>query len=347
MSKNWKPTRVLITGIGGSGGSYLAEHIAEANPDVEIHGISRWHSTTTMENLGEIRDRVTVHEADLVDFPSILAVLRQVRPDAIFHLAAHANVRTSYITPTIVLSNNIVGTVNLLEGVRAASLDPVVQICSTSEVYGQVDPAHVPIREDTPLRPASPYAVSKAAQDLLGWTYFTSYQMRIVRTRMFSYINPRRTDLFATSFAKQVAWIEQGLQGELIHGNLDSVRTMIDVRDAMRAYWEAILHCQPGEVYNIGGTTIVTVGEVLERLMAMSRVAIRTRSDPNLLRPADVTLQIPNVDKFVQETGWQPAYTFEESLTNLLEYWRDKAKYALQRRDARRRERVQGARDAR
>jgi len=164
---------------------------------------------------------------------------------------------------------------------------------------------------------------------------------------MFSYINPRRTDLFATSFAKQVAWIEQGLQGELIHGNLDSVRPMIDVRDAMRAYWEAILHCQPGEVYNIGGTTIVTVGEVLERLMAMSRVAIRTRSDPNLLRPADVTLQIPNVDKFVQETGWQPAYTFEESLTNLLEYWRDKAKYALQRRDARRRERVQGARDAR
>ena len=270
-----------------------------------------------------------------------------MRPDAIFHLAAHANVRTSYITPTIVLSNNIVGTVNLLEGVRAASLDPVVQICSTSEVYGQVDPAHVPIREDTPLRPASPYAVSKAAQDLLGWTYFTSYQMRIVRTRMFSYINPRRTDLFATSFAKQVAWIEQGLQGELMHGNLDSVRTMIDVRDAMRAYWEAILHCQPGEVYNIGGTTIVTVGEVLERLMAMSRVAIRTRSDPNLLRPADVTLQIPNVDKFVQETGWQPAYTFEESLTNLLEYWRDKAKYALQRRDARRRERVQGARDAR
>ncbi len=334
MSDSWAPSRVLITGIGGSGGSYLAEYVARAHPTVEIHGISRWHSTTTFDNLSALRDRLVAHEADLLDFPSVLAVMKRVRPDAIFHLAAHANVRASFVTPTTVLTNNIIGTANLLEAVRAVPLDPVIQVCSTSEVYGQVDPSDVPIKEETPMRPASPYAVSKAAQDLLGWTYFASYKMRIVRTRMFSYLNPRRTDLFATSFAKQVAWIERGLASELVHGNLDSVRTMIDVRDAMRAYWEAILHCRPGEAYNIGGTTTVTVGEVLERLVAMSHVPIPTRCDPSLLRPADVTLQIPSVEKFGRETAWQPVHTFDESLGYLLQYWRNEAMLHAQRRDA-------------
>lgn len=323
-------TRVLITGIAGSGGSYLAEHIVNNHPEVEVHGIARWHSTTTRDNLSAIRDRVSVHEADLMDFGSVLAVLQEVQPDAIFHLAAHANVRASFITPSTVLSNNIIGTSNLFEAVRLARLDPVIQLASTSEVYGQVDPEYVPIKEDAPLRPASPYAVSKIAQDMLGRVYFVSYKMRIIRTRMFAYLNPRRTDLFATSFAKQVAWIERGLQKEIVHGNLDSVRTLIDVRDAMRAYWKATLHCRPGEVYNIGGMTTMTVGEFLERLIALSDVPIPTRCDPHLLRPADVTLQIPCVDKFVRETGWQPVYTFKESLADLLAYWRREADKAAQ-----------------
>ena len=329
MSEDRTIRRALITGIAGSGGSYLAEYIVNNQPDVEVHGISRWHSTTT-DNLGAIHDKVTVHEADLMDFGSVLAVLQEVQPDAIFHLAAHANVRASFITPNAVLSNNILGTSNLFEAVRLARLDAIIQLCSTSEVYGKVDPKDVPIREDTPLRPASPYAVSKVAQDLLGWSYFVSYKMRIIRTRMFTYLNPRRTDLFATAFAKQVAWIERGLQRELVHGNLDSVRTIIDVRDAMRAYWEAILHCQPGEVYNIGGTTTMTVGKFLERLIALSDLPIPTRCATHLLRPADVTLQIPCVDKFVQETGWQPAYIFEESLADLLAHWRREADKAAQ-----------------
>lgn len=322
MSDDRVIRRVLITGITGSGGSYLAEHTINHHPKVEVHGISRWHSTTASDNLSAVRDKVRVHEADLMDFGSVLAVLQEVQPDAIFHLAAHANVRTSFITPNSVLSNNIIGTSNLFEAVRLLRLDPIIQLCSTSEVYGQVDPEYVPIKEDTPMRPASPYAVSKAAQDLLGWTYFVSYKMRIIRTRMFAYLNPRRTDLFATSFAKQVAWIERGLQKELVHGNLDSVRTLIDVRDAMRAYWEAILHCQPGEAYNIGGQTSMTVGEFLGRLVGLSDVPIPTRCDQDLLRPADVTLQIPCVDKFVHATGWRPVYTFEESLADLLEHWR-------------------------
>lgn len=316
--------RVLITGIRGSGGSYLAEYVVANHPDVEVHGISRWHSTTT-DYLSAVSDRVTVHEADLMDFSSVLSVLQDTQPDAIFHLAAHANVRASFVTPNTVLSNNILGTGNLFEAVRLARLDPIIQLCSTSEVYGLVDSKAVPITEDVPLRPVSPYAVSKVAQDLLGWTYFLSYNMRIIRTRMFTYLNPRRTDLFATAFAKQVAWIERGLQKELMHGNLDSVRTIIDVRDAMRAYWEAILLCKPGEVYNIGGTTSMTVGEFLERLVVLSDVPIPRRCSSHLLRPADVTLQIPCVDKFVEATGWQPVHTFEESLAELLAHWRREA----------------------
>jgi len=321
--------RVLITGIAGSGGSYLAEYILEHHPEVEVHGIARWRSNTAQNNLGAIYDRVIVHESDLMDFGSVLSVLQEVHPDVIFHLAAHANVRVSFITPFSVLSNNILSTSNLFEAIKLARLDPIVQLCSTSEVYGQVDPKDIPIKEDAPLRPASPYAVSKVAEDLLGGTYFVSYQMRIIRTRMFAYLNPRRPDLFATSFAKQVAWIERGLQKELVHGNLDSVRTLIDVRDAMRAYWEAILYCRPGEVYNIGGTTAMTVGEFLERLIALSNVPIPTRCAPSLLRPADVTLQIPCVDKFERETGWKPMYIFEESLQALLSYWRTEADRAV------------------
>jgi GDPmannose 4,6-dehydratase/GDP-4-dehydro-6-deoxy-D-mannose reductase len=318
--------RVLITGITGSGGSYLAEHIVHRHPEVEVHGLSRWHSATTSDNLAAIRGRVHVHEADLMDLSSVLALMAEVKPDAIFHLAAHANVRTSFITPHAVLANNILGTSNLFEAVRLVRLDPIIQLCSTSEVYGQVDPKHVPITEDCPIRPASPYAVSKVAQDLLGGSYWMSYQMRIIRTRMFAYLNPRRTDLFATSFARQVAWIEQGLQNnELVHGNLDSVRTLIDVRDAMRAYWEAIVWCDPGEVYNIGGATTMTVGEFLETLVALAKVKIQTRCDPSLLRPADVTLQVPSVEKFIQATGWKPEISFEQSVSDLLAYWRREA----------------------
>lgn len=318
----------LITGIGGSGGSYLAEYIVAHHPEVKVHGFARWHSST-QDNLQNLRGKVAVHEVDLNDFGSVIAALQEVKPDAIFHLAAHANVRASFITPQTVLSNNILGTSNLFEAVRIAKLDPLIQLCSTSEVYGQVQPHEVPIREEQPMRPASPYAVSKVAQDLLGYTYFVAYKMRIVRTRMFAYLNPRRTDLFATSFARQVARIEVGLQKELTHGNLESVRTIVDVRDAMRAYWEALLHCKPGEAYNIGGTATMTVGEVLKRLIAMAKKPIPTRQDPALLRPADVTLQIPNVERFTAATGWKPQYSFDESLTHLLEYWRRRAAMEL------------------
>lgn len=324
MNKSRTFKTVLITGIGGSGASYLAEYIVRNHPNVSVHGISRWHSTT-VDNLKDIRNSLTLHETDLTDMVSLIEVLRKVKPDAIFNLASYANVLTSFKTPLSVMHNNVTGTHNLLEAVRILGLKSLIQHCSTSEVYGQVDPKHVPITEEAPLRPASPYAVSKTAQDLLCFTYYTSYKLPIIRTRMFTYLNPRRTDIFASIFAKQVARIEQGLQKVLVHGNLDSIRTMIDVRDAMRAYWEAMLYCEPGEVYNIGGKTTMKVGDFLEKLISLSTVPIPTRLDPNLLRPADVTLQIPSAKKFIKATKWKPKYTFEESMKFVLDYWRQQA----------------------
>jgi GDP-4-dehydro-6-deoxy-D-mannose reductase len=336
--------RVLITGITGSGGSYLAEYILRQHPEVEVHGIARWHATSRYRDL--FGDRVVLHECDLLDMGSVLGALERAQPDGIFHLAAYANVRASFDTPGVALENNILGTSNLFEAVRRLRLDPLIQLCSTSEVYGQVDPEDVPIREDAPLRPVSPYAVSKTAQDLLGGAYFAAYGMRIIRTRMFAYLNPRRTDLAITAFARQVAWIEEGLQRELVHGNLDSVRTFVDVRDAMRAYWEALRHCRPGEVYNIGGTAAVTVRECLERLVALARVPIPTRVDPALIRPKDVTLQIPCVDKFRTATGWEPRISFEDSLVHLLEHWRREARREAGREAPNGVEAVQSLKDA-
>jgi GDP-4-dehydro-6-deoxy-D-mannose reductase len=314
--------KALITGITGSGGSYLADYLVENQPQVEIHGISRWHSTSSHRNVAHFGDRVRFHECDLADFSAVFTVLKAVKPDVIFHLASHANVRASFTNPLSVLSNNVMGTANLFEAVRLNELDPVIQLCSTSEVYGQVNQDEIPISEDNALRPSSPYAVSKVTQDLLGLSYFRSYGMKIIRTRMFAYLNPRRSDLFATSFALQVARIEKGLQKELLHGNLESVRTIIDVRDAMEAYWMAALRCKPGEAYNIGGQMTITVGEFLRMLKILARVEIPTRQDPALLRPSDVTLQIPCTEKFEAATGWKPTYSFEDSVKHLLEHCR-------------------------
>jgi len=323
MNNNIK--KVLITGIGGSGGSYLADYILANHQEIEVHGISRWHSTSQVNNLYD-NSKVQIHQSDLNDFSSLYEVIKLIKPDYIFHLAAYANVRASFTNPSTVLTNNIISTSNLFEVIRLLNLDPVIQLCSTSEVYGQVDKKYIPIKEETPIRPSSPYAVSKVAQDLLGYTYFISYGLKIVRTRMFTYLNPRRSDLFASAFARQIARIELGFQKKLYHGNLNSIRTLLDVRDAMEAYWLALMHCKSGEVYNIGGTHTVSVGDFLDLLRKKSSSNIVTELDPKLLRPSDVTLQIPDSSKFISETGWKEKYSVEESIDFLLEYWRKKIK---------------------
>ena len=309
--------RALITGISGSGGSYLAEHIIKTR-DWDVCGFSRWRSG----NKGHAPREAKLREVDLNDVSSILRGLLWAQPHYIFHLASHANVRASFDVPLAVLQNNIMGTANLLEAMRLWGSTATLLMCSSSEVYGQVREEETPIRETQALRPASPYAVSKVTQDLLARTYWLNYKLPVIRTRMFSYFNPRRADLFSTSFARQIVAIERGEQAELLHGNLDSVRTMLDVRDAMEAYCAAIEKCTPGEVYNIGGESTCTVGQILDYLCKRSTARIPYRADTALLRPTDVTLQIPDAEKFIVSTGWGANYTLEQSIDHLLAHCR-------------------------
>ena len=310
--------RAFITGIAGSGGSYLAEHILDNVPGVEVGGTSRWHSTTTPRNLNRIKDKIDLFSCDLTDLGRITRILDQYRPDVIFHIASLANVRDSFDNPIAVINNNINITLNLLEAVRIlkeqSDYNPVIQLCSTSEVYGDVDPDNVPINESCPIQPVNPYASSKLCQDNLGLVYYKSFGLNIIRTRMFTYLNARRTDLFATAFAKQIVEIEKGEKDILRHGNLESVRTLIDVRDAADSYWIAAAAGIPGEVYNIGGEYPVKVGEFLEQLKNFSSVEIKSEVNPDLLRPVDVTLQIPDCTKFRDHTGWKPKYKLAESV---------------------------------
>lgn len=308
--------RHLVTGARGSGGSYMCEYLAGLGE--KVSGLARWHTSRSVED----KPDYPIYECDLLDLHGLMRVIKSARPDCIYHLASHANVRASFDNPSAVLRNNIDCTLNLLEAVRRINRFITVLICSSSEVYGQVNDAGCGISENFPLAPVSPYAVSKLTQDALGYAWFKSYMLNVIRTRAFTYLNPRRADLFATSFAMQVARIEKGKQEVLTHGNLDSVRTMVDVRDIMRAYHLAAVCGEPGEVYNIGGTNTMSVSQFLDVLIDKAAVPIPTQQDPKLTRPADVTLQIPDCRAFRERTGWEPEIPFEESVDHLLEHCR-------------------------
>ena len=315
--------KVLITGITGMVGSHLAEYLVSSFPETEVHGLVRWRSP--LRNIQKILPRITLHQGDLRDLNSLVLLLREVQPDRIHHLAAQSYVDMSFVAPADTLSSNIIGTVNLMDAVRIVGINPRIHICSSSEVYGQVRPDEVPITESTPLRPASPYAVSKVGEDLIAFQYGISYRLDLVRTRMFTHTGPRRGDVFAeSSFARQIAEIELNRQtGPVRVGNLDSVRTLADVRDAVRAYKLLLDKCPAGEVYNIGGKETMTVGDILETLKSLARVPIKHVVDPARLRPSDVTLQIPDTSKFHGATGWEPEIPALQTLRDLLDYQRD------------------------
>lgn len=318
-------TKVLITGITGFVGSHLADYLLENHADtVEVYGMKRWRSPK--ENIAHCIDKLKLYDADLRDLGSLLKMLDEIKPDMIFHLAAQSYVSTSYIAPTDTMENNVVGTTNLLEAIHILKQDPLIHVCSSSEVYGQVRPEDVPITEDCPFRPASPYAASKCGEDMIAFMYHTAYKQRIIRTRMFTHTGPRRGEVFVLSaFTKQIARIEKGKQEPVLRvGNLDSVRTWADVRDTVRAYWLMMQKCPAGEVYNIGGNITMTVRDMLDNLLKITtyKGKIEVVVDPKLLRPADVTLQIPSVEKFKKATGWEPKISFEQTMKDTLEYWR-------------------------
>lgn len=317
--------KALVTGITGFVGSHLADLLLKK--DVEIIGLTRWRSPK--ENILHLIDQVTLEHGDLVDLPSLLSILDKHRPDVVFHLAAQSYVPYSFRAPIATLEANIIGTCNLLEAIKVLrndKFDPIVHICSSSEVYGQVREDEVPIKEDNPFRPASPYAVSKVGEDMLALQYWLSWGIRTIRTRLFTHSGPRRGDVFVVSnFAKQIAEIEAGKRDPVISvGNLDSIRTFMDVRDAVKAYWLLVNNCPAGEVYNVGGNITMTIGEMLDKLMRLStRKNIEVRVDPERLRPSDVTLQIPCTDKFRSVTKWEPEIDFDTTLEDTLNFWRN------------------------
>jgi GDP-4-dehydro-6-deoxy-D-mannose reductase len=340
-------------------GSFLAEYLADQHPEVEVFGTFRWRSK--LDNLQQLRARgrlnvldegqrvtdgetlrrftqpgkVTMVDCELQDASAVRHVIRAVRPDKVFHLAAQSFVPTSWTAPAATLHNNVTSQVNLHEAIREARLDPVVHVAGSSEEYGLVYPDEAPIKESNPLRPLSPYAVSKVTQETLAIQYFRSYAQRCIVTRGFNHTGPRRGQVFATSsFAKQIAEIEAGLREPVIQvGDLESRRDWTDTRDMVRAYWLATERGTPGEVYNVGRGTCMRVGDMLDILLSHARVQIGKEQDPTRMRPSDVQLLWANVDKFKAATGWEPTIPFVQTMADLLEYWRERVR-ALSRETA-------------
>jgi GDP-4-dehydro-6-deoxy-D-mannose reductase len=316
--------RVLITGITGFAGSHLAEYILAEHPGVRVCGFVRWRSR--MDNILSIQGKVELHEADLKDIVSLKKALAEIKPDRIFHLAAQSFVPTSWKLPAETFAINAVGQVNLFEAVLDLKLDPKIQVAGSSEEYGQVYPDEIPMKETNPLRPLSPYAVSKVAQDLLAYQYHKSYGLRTVRTRGFNHTGPRRGDVFVTSnFAKQIAEIEKGKRPPVLSvGNLDARRDFTDVRDVVRAYWLAAEKGEDGEAYNIGSGKAMAMKEMLDKLLALTKVDVKIQVDPARLRPSDVPILLSDSSKFMTLTGWKPRIPLDRTFKDLLDYWRER-----------------------
>lgn len=335
-------TKALITGITGMVGSHLTDFLLE-NSDWDIYGVCRWRSPLdNVEHLFERvnkKDRVFFQYGDLNDEVSLMKLVNEIKPNYIFHLAAQSYPLTSFTAPIDTLNTNILGTCRLLEAVRFEreknkDYNPVIHICASSEVFGKIPAEKKPetgIHEECQFHPASPYAISKVGTDLLGRYYAEAYGMRVMTTRMFTHTGPRRGDVFHEStFAKQIAMIEAGMiEPKVMVGNLKSLRTYADVRDAVRAYYMLVTKNPiPGEYYNIGGSYTCEVGETLSTLISYStrKDDIEIVIDPERLRPIDADLQIPDCRKFKEHTGWEPEISFETTMKDLLNYWRKRCK---------------------
>ena len=318
---NRKFKKCFITGITGSGGSYLCETILEKDKNIKIFGTYR--SEKKLNKLieilnGNLHKRVTFIKLNLKNKNKLKQSLKKIKPDLIYNLAFNADVRKSFDMPEEIMTNNYLITVNLLESVRLLKLKSLIITCSSSEVYGNVSKKETPIKEGQPMRPVSPYAVSKAFQDLISQVYYKSYGLNIIITRMFSYTNARIKNLFMSAFANQIAKIERGEIKQLKHGNLNSVRCFQDIDDAMNAYWLVAKYGIIGKIYNIGGNTIISVRSYLDELMKLAKTKIITKTEKKLFRPVDVTFQIPNVSLFKKDVKWKPKVGFRKSVKKLL-----------------------------
>lgn len=324
----------LITGVAGMVGSHLTDFLL-LNTDWNIYGFCRWNdSLENLEHLSPLinkKDRLQLIYGDLNDLASIMNAVDLSKPDYVFHLGAQSYPKTSFEAPADTLHTNIIGTTYVLEALRKSKYkDAKIHVCASSEVFGKVPKEKLPIDEECSFHPASPYAISKIGTDLIGRYYAEAFGMTVMTTRMFTHTGPRRGDVFSEStFAKQIAMIEVGLQEPKIYvGNLDSMRTYADVRDAVRAYYMLLtVNPIPGEYYNIGGTYTCKISDMLNYLLSKSKVPnIEIIVDQDRLRPIDADLQVPNTEKFSKHSGWKTEITFEETMDDLLEYWRNKVK---------------------
>jgi GDP-4-dehydro-6-deoxy-D-mannose reductase len=313
--------RILITGITGFVGSHLTEFALDRN--VEVVGALRWRSNT--EHIDHLRDRLTLIQSDLRDSSSTRDLVERAAPDYIVHLAAQSFVAASWHTPAETLMTNAISQMNLFEAIRQLGSTARFLVIGSSEEYGLVEPDELPIRETNPLRPLSPYAVSKVTQDLMGFQYFKSYGLDIVRARAFNHSGPRRGADFATSnFAKQITEIEAGLRKPVVEvGDLKPSRDFSDVRDVVRGYWDLLERGTPGEVYNLCSGVDWSIERMLNFLLSRSTVrGIEVRTDRARLRPSDVPILRGSYEKIERAVGWRPRIPLEQTLGDLLEYWR-------------------------
>ena len=325
--------KVLITGITGMVGSHLVDYLLK-NTNWKIYGLCRWRSPLdNVEHLLPLAIKKTkLHfiYGDLTDISSIIKALNISKPDLVFHLAAQSYPKTSFDEGILTFNTNISGTYNLLDSIKMLKLNPLIHVCSSSEVFGKVKKKDLPIKEDCSYHPASPYAISKVSTDLVGKYFFEAFNLKILITRMFTHTGPRRGDVFAeSSFAKQIALIENKKMPNVVKvGNLKSLRTYADVRDAVRAYYLLLTKKpMPGEIYNIGGNFTCSISDMLNYLISLSHVKnIKIKIDKERIRPIDADLQVPDTSKFYRHTKWKPQITFKKTMQDLLEYWRRKVK---------------------
>lgn len=314
--------KVLITGISGFAGSFLADYLLSSGK-YSISGT--YHSDTNIANINHLKDKITLIGVNLLDEKLVENIYKELAPDIIFHLAALTSPSESFASPLNTLQNNIASELAVLEAVRKGSSKSKILIVSTSEIYGMVEEKDLPIDENTPLRPVSPYAVSKIAQDYLGLQYKIAYNLHVVRVRPFVHIGPRQSPKFVTaSFAKQIAEIEKGKKEPiLLVGNLKAKRDFTDVRDMVRAYEMVVEKGQAGEVYNIGSGTSFEIAGILQKLLSFSKNKISIQVDKSLVRPSDIPELICDGRKLSRQTGWKPEIPIDTTLKDILDYWRN------------------------
>jgi GDP-4-dehydro-6-deoxy-D-mannose reductase len=315
--------RVLITGITGPVGSFLADYLLTL-PDVEVHGFKRWRSDP--RPIQHLYGRVTFHEGDVEDPFSVAHAVRRAAPDRIYHLAAQSYPSESWDAPIATMRTNVEGTLNVLEAARLHCPAARIHIAGTSAEYGRVAPHETPIAETHALRPASPYGVSKVAAELSGLQYHGSYGLHVVVTRSFNHVGPRQGDRCSIqTFCQQMAAIEAGQQAPaLMVGNLETRRDFTHTADVARALWLLQEHGQPGQVYNLCSGVATRIGDIVELVRARGRVPVEVRVDPARLRPSDEPLLMGDTSKLRAATGWEPRIGMEQIVSELLEYWRER-----------------------